>query len=98
MCKIYIFLFYLDGVIQDYNDCHFDVGFVLDVSGSMKYFDKRQRTFLKLMTKELNISANGNRASLVHFSTHAQHDIKLKDHQSAESFNRALDNIPLLER
>ena len=73
-----------------------DVAFILDSSGSLRNNYQDEKNFLKNLAGAFGVSSNGSRAGVVTFSYYAEHSIKLNDFNNVESFNRAVDSIPLM--
>ena len=69
---------------------------MLDSSGSLKSDYQKGKDFVKTIAGEFNIGPDGSRAGVVTFSSKAEHNIKLKDHIDINSFNAAVDAIPLM--
>lgn len=73
-----------------------DIGFLLDSSGSITNDYQNEKDFLKSVVLSFGISQDGSRASVITFSHHVEHSIKFKDHTDINSFNTAVDAIPLM--
>ena len=73
-----------------------DVGFILDSSGSLRDDYDKEKDFLKELASTFGVSDTESRAAVVTFSYNSEHSIKLSDHTDIASFNRAVDNIPLM--
>jgi len=73
-----------------------DVAFLLDSSGSLKTEYHKEKAFLKRVVDTFGLSEDGFRAGVVTFSYGADISIKFDDHYDSASFNRAVDNIPLV--
>lgn len=73
-----------------------DLGFILDSSGSITNFYQKEKDFLKAVTAAFGVSADDSRAGVVTFSATVEHSIKLKDYTDLNSFNAAVDAIPLM--
>jgi secreted protein with Ig-like and vWFA domain len=73
-----------------------DVAFILDSSGSLRREYQKEKNFLKTLAAMFGISSNGSRAGVVTFSFIAQHSIKLNSFNDLDSFNKAVDDIPLM--
>lgn len=73
-----------------------DLGFVLDASGSLKDRYNDEKYFLKTLASSFGISKNDVRASVVTFSSWPELSIKFSDHKTTDSFNSAVDAIPLM--
>ena len=73
-----------------------DVGFILDSSGSLRNDYQKEKDFLKVLAGTFGVSDTESRAGVVTFSYNSEHSIKLKDHTNIESFNDAVDKIPLM--
>lgn len=71
----------------------YDVGFVLDVSGSIQPDHwKTEKTFVKKLTKVIKVSPTVGRAAVALFSNKAQLNIKFSDKTFTE-FERAVDGM-----
>ena len=68
----------------------------MDSSGSLRNDYQNEKDFLKALAGAFGVSSNGSRAGVVTFSYYAEHSIKLKDFNNIDSFNRAVDAIPLM--
>lgn len=68
----------------------------MDSSGSLRDDYQTEKDFLKSMAAAFGISRYGSRAGVITFSAHAEHSIKLCDHSEINSFNAAVDKIPLM--
>ena len=73
-----------------------DVGFIVDSSGSLTTEYHKQKKFVKQLAESFQISQSGTRAGVILFSYHAEHRIKLLDHDSTSTFNKAVDDLPLM--
>ena len=73
-----------------------DVAFILDSSGSLRTEYQKEKNFLKTLAAVFGISENGSRAGVITFSYYAEHSIKLHNFTDLNSFNKAVDNIPLM--
>ena len=73
-----------------------DVGFILDSSGSLRKDYGKEKQILKAVAATFGISSNKSRAGVVTFSYFSELSIKLSDHSDISSFNKAVDNIPLM--
>ena len=78
--------------------CHAvaDVGFILDSSGSLRDEYNKEKQFVKALASKFIIRGKGVRGSVVTFSSNAQLSIKFNDHDKTSTFNKAIDNIPLM--
>ena len=81
--------------ISVFEDCKsYDVGFMLDESGSVSFNDwLRVETFTKEIAKTATIHANGGRTSVVTFAHDALLQIKFDDHTNYASFASAVDGL-----
>lgn len=77
-------------------DAVVDIGFILDSSGSLRNEYDKEKDFLKTLAATFGVSANASRAGVVTFSYYTEHSIKLNDHFDLNSFNAAVDKIPLM--
>ncbi|XP_065653360.1 collagen alpha-6(VI) chain-like isoform X2 [Hydra vulgaris] len=73
-----------------------DIGFILDSSGSLRRDYHKEKDFLKSLIAVFGLSANGSRAGVITFSYHAEHSIMLNSFTDLSSFNKAVDDIPLM--
>ena len=73
-----------------------DVGYILDSSGSLREKYADEKYFLKTLTSKFDLTNNDVRASVVTFSSWSELSIKFSDHNTTESFNTAVDAIPLI--
>nr|XP_047139372.1 uncharacterized protein LOC101240329 isoform X3 [Hydra vulgaris] len=76
-------------------DCEgfFDVGFILDSSGSLKSQYWKEKDFLKKLANSFGISNKGSHAGVVTFSHYAELSIRLDAFYSSIDFNDAVDRI-----
>ena len=74
-----------------------DVGFLLDSSASMKDNFVTEKSFLKRLARALEISKDGTHLSVISFSSEAKLEIKLSDYQDINTFESAVDAIPLMK-
>lgn len=90
-----LYVFFLFCIVRQNSKCQakVDVVFLLDSSGSIKKFYNKEKQFLKAVASQFNIGKNEARIGVVRFSTRATLSIKLKDFQSADRFNNAVDRI-----
>ena len=75
-----------------------DVGFILDSSGSIRRYYRKEKEFLNKVAKSFGISVNGSHSGVVTFSLQSELSIKLGDFTDIESFSKAVDAIPLMGR
>ena len=68
----------------------------MDSSGSLRKEYHKEKSFVKYLARSFHISSDGSRAGVVTFSKRAEHTIKLKDHADINSFESAVDKIPLM--
>merc|ERR1712168_1643541 len=73
-----------------------DVAFILDSSGSLRTEYHKEKDFLKRVVSTFGLSEDGFRAGVVTFSHGADISIKFNNHYDSDSFNRAVDHIPLV--
>ena len=73
-----------------------DVGFILDSSGRLRNNYQDEKYILKALVGAFGVSEDGSRAGVITFSYFSEHSIKLKDHTDINSFNKAVDDIPLM--
>ena len=76
-----------------YLGCKGDFGFVLDCSGSVEGHWDLEKSFVKQIVRQINISPNGGRAGITEFSTDAELKIKFSYHTSLAGFENQLDNL-----
>lgn len=67
----------------------------MDSSGSLREDYGKEKEFVKLVAENLAISRNGSRAGVITFSWHSEYSIKLKDHDSTQGFQEAVNRLPL---
>ena len=78
-----------------------DVGFVVDVSGSVADYWDEEKTVVKEMAKKIDISTSGGHAAVILFSSSdTEHDsaelkIKFSDYDSPAEFEGAVNSLPL---
>ena len=72
-----------------------DVGFIVDSSGSLRKDYDKEKEFVKIIAENLGISTNGSRAGVITFSWQTEHSIKLKDHETTQGFQEAVNRLPL---
>jgi len=73
-----------------------DVAFILDSSGSLRTEYHKEKDFLKRVVSTFGLSEDGFRAGVVTFSHGADISIKFNNHYDSDSFNMAVDDIPLV--
>merc|ERR1711931_192948 len=73
-----------------------DIAFILDSSDSLRTEYQKEKDFLKRVVSTFGLSEDGFRAGVVTFSYGADISLKFDDHYDSNSFNRAVDNIPLV--
>ena len=73
-----------------------DVGFILDSSGSLRNNYQDEKDFMKNLAGAFGIAPDGSRAGVITFSYYSEHSIKMKDHTDINTFNKAVDAIPLM--
>ena len=79
---------------QECNATATDVGFVVDVSGSVGEHYSTEKAFVKRMAEKINVSASGSHVSVVLFSNRAQLKIKFSDHKDINGFKSAMGELP----
>ncbi|XP_065664547.1 uncharacterized protein LOC136086193 [Hydra vulgaris] len=74
--------------------CKIEVAFVFDSSDSISFatFNGKKR-FVGALVKSIGISKNGNKVSIVLFSSKATKTIYCDEYQDEKLFNRALENL-----
>ena len=73
----------------------YDVGFVLDVSGSIGSRDwEVEKTFTKKLARVIDISPSGGRAGVVLFNSYAYMRIKFNTHNTYTAFAGGVDRLP----
>ena len=73
----------------------YDVGFVLDVSGSIGSRDwEVEKTFTKKLARVIDISPSGGRAGVVLFNSYAYTRIKFNTHNTYTAFAGGVDRLP----
>lgn len=73
-----------------------DIGFILDSSGSLQYRYNDEKYFLKTLASSFDITNSNVRTSVITFSSWAELSITFSEHQTTDSFNDAIDGIPLM--
>ena len=73
--------------------CVSDVGFVVDVSGSVFNFWDTEIEFVKKLAEKINLSPDGGHAAVTKFNGNADLIIKFSDHYSLPPFESAVDAI-----
>nr|XP_047141815.1 serine-rich adhesin for platelets isoform X2 [Hydra vulgaris] len=75
-------------------NCRYEVAFVLDASDSINLTTfNDEKLFVGNLVKNLGISENGNKVSVVLFSSKATEAIYCDEYQDEKLFNRALKNL-----
>ena len=74
-----------------------DVGFIVDSSGSLARHYAKEKEFVKLVARNLDVSDRGSHVAVVLFSYHSELSIKFSDYNNADGFGRAVDNLPLMK-
>ncbi|XP_065672703.1 uncharacterized protein LOC105845300 isoform X5 [Hydra vulgaris] len=74
----------------------FDVGFILDSSGSLESNYSQEIDFLKQLASSFGISKQGSHAGVVTFSSEAKLSIQLDKYFTDADFNKAVDDIPYM--
>ena len=73
----------------------YDVGFVLDVSGSIGRSGwEIEKTFTKKLARVIDISPSGGRAGVVLFNSYAYMRIKFNTHNTYTAFAGGVDRLP----
>lgn len=76
-------------------DIPVDAAFVIDSSGSISDDDyKKQREFIKSITRSLDISPSHSHAALVLFSNDAEIKARFDSYRSTKDIQRAVDQLP----
>ena len=73
-----------------------DVGFILDSSYSLRYKYKEEKYFLKSLAASFDLTNRDVKASVVTFSSFPELSIKFNEHDKTDTFNAAIDRIPLM--
>ena len=74
---------------------YYDVGFILDGSGSVsKQNWLKELKFTKEVAKLAEITKDGSRAGVISFASHPSLKIKFTDHEDYASFSNAVDRLP----
>lgn len=73
-----------------------DVGFIVDSSGSLRNEYFKEKDFVKSLSRALQIGPAKSQVGVVLFSHNAELKIKLSDHTDIDSFDKAVDDLPLL--
>ena len=66
--------------------CVSDVGFVVDVSGSVSAFWNTEKEFVKKLAEKIDLSPDGGHAAVTVFNGNADLKIKFSDHYSLPPF------------
>ena len=73
-----------------------DVGFALDVSGSIGRINwEKEKQFTKAIANFANISESGGRASVILFQSSASLPIKFSEYKTHADFSLGVDNLPI---
>ena len=73
----------------------YDVGFILDVSGSIGSRDwEIEKTFTKKLARVIDISPSGGRAGVVLFNSYAYTKIKFNSYNTYTAFASGVDRLP----
>lgn len=70
-----------------------DIGFILDVSGSLSNRVQDEKNFLKKLSGNFGNFGNGTQAAVVSFSTKAKLEIKFNQFKDVAAFDKAVDAI-----
>ena len=73
---------------------HSDVGFILDVSGSVGGHWADEKKFVMDLVRTFDIFPNGAHAAVTTFSSTASLAIKFQDHTTTDDFESALETLP----
>ena len=81
-------------MLRDCKNKKYDVGFILDESGSISSQDwLKTKDFTKALAQVINIGKNTGRASVITFDHGAKLKIRFNDHLNYNSFAQAVDNL-----
>ena len=84
--------------------CKADVGYVVDVSGSVEKHWADEKNFIKRLAKRINISPDEGHAAVTIFSSknkkHPDAELKIKfsDHTTLKGFKKAVNALPFWAR
>ena len=71
-----------------------DVGFALDISGSVSSLNwENEKTFTKSLSSLLGISESGGHVSLLRFDSSAFLDITFNDYSTYDEFSNSVDQL-----
>ena len=73
--------------------CISDVGFVVDHSESVKMHWNNEKTFIKELTKHIDLSQEGGHVAVTIFNSRGKLILKFSDHSDFDEFSRAIDGI-----
>ena len=73
-----------------------DIAFILDSSGSVGKKYKQEKNLIKSLIKAFELAKGGTHAGVVTFSRYATLSIKLNQYFTLSSFDKAVDDIPLM--
>ena len=99
-CHIYIFRIlsiHTDSIfmIAKWACPYYDVGFILDGSGSVHKANwLKELKFTKEVAKLAKITKDGSRAAVISFASTPKLKIKFTDHEDYASFSNAVDRLP----
>ena len=71
-----------------------DVGFVVDVSGSVQMNWVEEQAFVKTIAEKINVSPSGSHVSVATFNHDAELKIKFPDYYDIDDFKSAVDALP----
>ena len=73
-----------------------DIAFIVDSSGSLAKDYSKEKEFVKVIGKSLDIAEDGSHAGIVLFSSNSEVAMKFSESNNATEFVKAVDNLPLL--
>ena len=73
--------------------CISDVGFLVDVSKSVKMHWNREKMFIKELTKHIDLSPRGGHVAVTQFDNRGKLIVKFSDHVNMFKFSRAIDGM-----
>ena len=87
--------YFHDHLISVFENCKkYDVGFMLDESGSVSHDNwLKEEQFTKIIAKEVEVGVQGGRASVITFNSDSLLKIRFSDHLNYKSFERAVDSL-----
>ena len=84
---------FIDPICHDLYQ-HSDVGFIMDVSGSVGSNWADEKSFVMDLVRKIDLFPNGAHAAVTTFSTTASLVINFQDHTTTDDFEAALETLP----